>query len=71
MSENLDGARTGSGTGRDTGGDAEKTVRDKDDVRGHSPEGDLSSKLDPDVIPQQGDTPEAERTREHPEDTGS
>ena len=76
MSENLDDARTGSGTGRDTGGDAEKTdaektVRGKDDVRSDSPAGDLSSKLDPDVIPQQGDTPEAERAREHPEETGS
>lgn len=71
MSENLDDARTGSATGRDTGGDAEKTVRGKDDVRSDSPAGDLSSKLDPDVIPQQGDTPEAERAREHPEETGS
>jgi hypothetical protein len=87
MSENLDDARTGSdaglgsdpepgsdtglGSGRDTGGAAEKTVRDKDDVRSKSPEGDLSTKLDPDVIPQQGDTPEVERTREHPEETGS
>ncbi|WP_457973984.1 hypothetical protein [Arthrobacter sp. D1-17] len=81
MSENLDdtrtgsgtgpGSGTGSGTGRDTGGDAEKTVRDKDDVRSTSPEGDLSTRLDPDVIPQQGDTPEVERTREHPEETGS
>ncbi|MDQ4046027.1 MAG: hypothetical protein M3127_01480 [Actinomycetota bacterium] len=85
MSENLDDARTGSDagpesdtgpdTGRDTGGDAAgsagKTVRDKDDVRSNSPEGDLSTKLDPDVIPQQGDSPEVERTREHPEETGS
>jgi hypothetical protein len=82
MSENLDDTRTGSdtgtgsATGRDTGGDAGKgdagkTVRDKDDVRSNSPEGDLSTKLDPDTIPQQGDTPEVERTREHPEETGS
>ena len=85
MSENADDARTGTGTGtgagpgttgRAAGGEAEKggadkSVRDKDDVRSVSPEGDLSTKLDPDVIPQQGDTPEVERTREHPEETGS
>lgn len=84
MSENPDDARTGSHTGQDAGanlgrdtggdavkGDAAKTARDKDDVRSESPEGDLSTKLDPDVIPQQGDTPEVERTREHPEETGS
>ena len=87
MSENADDARTGTGTGTGTaagpgttgraaGGEAEnggadKSVRDKDDVRSVSPEGDLSTKLDPDVIPQQGDTPEVERTREHPEETGS
>ena len=75
------GTGSGSGTGRETGGEAEKgaaekkgaekSVRDKDDVRSDSPEGDLSTKLDPDVIPQQGDTPEVERTREHPEETGS
>jgi len=71
------GSGTGSGTtGRAAGGEAEKggadkSVRDKDDVRSVSPEGDLSTKLDPDVIPQQGDTPEVERTREHPEETGS
>lgn len=34
-------------------------------------ETDLSTKLDPDFIPQQGETPEAERAREHPEETGS
>lgn len=75
------GPGAGAGTGRETGGQAarggaeeggaEKTVRDKDDVRSNSPEGDLSTKLDPDVIPQQGDSPEVERTREHPEETGS
>jgi hypothetical protein len=32
---------------------------------------DLSTKLDPDFIPQQGDTPEVQRAREHPEETGS
>jgi hypothetical protein len=80
------GSGSGSRTGHETGGQAEKgaaevggaekggakeSVRDKDDVRSESPEGDLSTKLDPDVIPQQGDTPEVERTREHPEETGS
>lgn len=70
------GTGTGRETGGETGGEAEKGgavdgVRDKDDVRSDSPEGDLSTKLDPDVIPQQGDTPEVERTREHPEETGS
>ena len=34
-------------------------------------ETDLSTKLDPDFIPQQGDTPEVQRAREHPEETGS
>jgi hypothetical protein len=32
---------------------------------------DLNTKLDPDFIPQQGDTPEAQHAREHPEETGS
>ena len=32
---------------------------------------DLSTKLDPDFIPQQGDTPDVQRAREHPEETGS
>ena len=32
---------------------------------------DLSTKLDPDFIPQQGDTPEVQHAREHPEETGS
>jgi hypothetical protein len=62
---------SGRGTGGDAGKGAAETVRDKDDVRSDSPEGDLSTKLDPDVIPQQDDTPEVERTREHPEETGS
>lgn len=34
-------------------------------------ETDLSTKLDPDFIPQQGDTPNEQRAREHPEETGS
>jgi hypothetical protein len=34
-------------------------------------ETDLSTKLDPDFIPQQGETPDAKRAREHPEETGS
>ncbi|WP_353712828.1 hypothetical protein [Arthrobacter sp. K5] len=36
-----------------------------------SDETDLSTKLDPDVIPQQGEAPNAKRAREHPEETGS
>ena len=71
MSENPDDARAGSTEPGTEKGGAKESVRDKDDVRSDSPEGDLSSKLDPDVIPQQGDTPEVERTREHPEETGS
>ena len=71
MSENPDDARAGSTEPGTEKGSAKESVRDKDDVRSDSPEGDLSSKLDPDVIPQQGDTPEVERTREHPEETGS
>ena len=71
MSENPDDARAGSTEPGTEKGDAKESVRDKDDVRSESPEGDLSTKLDPDVIPQQGDTPEVERTREHPEETGS
>jgi hypothetical protein len=34
-------------------------------------ETDLSTKLDPDFIPQQGESPDAKRAREHPEETGS
>jgi len=34
-------------------------------------ETDLSTKLDPDFIPQQGDSPDLQRAREHPEETGS
>jgi hypothetical protein len=34
-------------------------------------ETDLSTKLDPDFIPQQGEAPDARRAREHPEETGS
>ena len=45
--------------------------RGKDQPAHGSPAGDLSSKLDPDFIPQQGDTPEVQRAREHPEETGS
>ncbi|WP_139023362.1 hypothetical protein [Arthrobacter globiformis] len=36
-----------------------------------SDETDLSTKLDPDFIPQQGEAPDAKRAREHPEETGS
>ena len=61
MTENPDGTRTDS----DEPGRAE-TGRDTD-----RDETDLSTKLDPDFIPQQGETPEAKRAREHPEETGS
>ena len=61
MTENPDETRTVSEepgraeSGRDTGRD----------------ETDLSTKRDPEFIPQQGETPEAKRAREHPEETGS
>ncbi|MDQ1594936.1 MAG: hypothetical protein QOH40_1492 [Arthrobacter pascens] len=51
--------------------DAEMDDAANDDAANVSPAGGLSSKLDPDFIPQQGDTPEVERSREHPEETGS
>lgn len=57
MTENADEARTVS----------EEPGRAETD-RGET---DLSTKLDPDFIPQQGETPEARRAREHPEETGS
>lgn len=46
---------------------SEEPVRDEP----ASDETDLSTKLDPDFIPQQGETPDAKRAREHPEETGS
>jgi hypothetical protein len=56
---------------------SEEPVRDEA-VRGETgrkePAGnetDLSTRLDPDFIPQQGETPDAKRAREHPEETGS
>lgn len=63
MTENPDKTRTGR--------DEDGSDRDKDAAASTSPAGDLSSKLDPDFIPQQADSPEAERTRENPEETGS
>ena len=62
MTENPDESRTGSG----------EPVRDES-VPGENAreETDLSTKLDPDFIPQQGETPDAKRAREHPEETGS
>lgn len=56
-----------TGTAREVDGPG----RGEDESAHGSPAGDLSSKLDPDFIPQQGDSPEVERTREHPEETGS
>ncbi|WP_395398497.1 hypothetical protein ACHMXB_11755 [Arthrobacter sp. UC242_113] len=61
MTENPDETRTVS----DEPGGAESKP---DTGRGET---DLSTKLDPDFIPQQGETPEARRAREHPEETGS
>ncbi|RAM36162.1 hypothetical protein [Arthrobacter globiformis] len=61
MTENPDETRTVS----DEPGRAES---DRDTGRDET---DLSTKLDPDFIPQQGETPEAKRAREHPEETGS
>ena len=57
----------------DTGGAREEDGAEpgKDDAELDDAAGGLSSKLDPDFIPQQGDTPEVERAREHPEETGS
>lgn len=63
MTENPDD----TGTAREDDGPG----RGEDESAHDSPAGDLSSKLDPDFIPQQGDSPEVERTREHPEETGS
>ena len=67
MTENPDETRTAS----------EEPVREDPvrDATGReepaSDETDLSTKLDPDFIPQQGETPDAKRAREHPEETGS
>jgi hypothetical protein len=66
-SEDTGTAREDTGTAREDDGPG----RGEDEAAHGSPSGDLSSKLDPDFIPQQGDTPEVERTREHPEETGS
>jgi hypothetical protein len=57
MTENADETRTVS----------EEPGREETDRA----ETDLSTKLDPDFIPQQGEAPEAKRAREHPEETGS
>ncbi|MFC9350586.1 hypothetical protein [Arthrobacter sp. NPDC057013] len=67
MTENPDETRTGSG----------EPVRDESASHQTAPgetareETDLSTKLDPDFIPQQGETADAKRAREHPEETGS
>jgi hypothetical protein len=44
---------------------------DRDDSAHDDAADDLSSKLDPDFIPQQQAPPEEKRAREHPEETGS
>lgn len=67
MTENPDDPRRGSEeNGREESGREETGNEDtgREDT-------ELSTKLDPDFIPQQGDTPEAQRAREHPEETGS
>ena len=52
--------------------DETRTVSEEPDrAESGRDETDLSTKLDPDFIPQQGETPEAKRAREHPEETGS
>jgi hypothetical protein len=62
MTENPDEAGRGSEeNGREDTGNEDTGREDTE----------LSTKLDPDFIPQQGDTPEAQRAREHPEETGS
>jgi len=62
MTENPDETSTGSG----------EPVRGESAPDETAPEEtDLSTKLDPDFIPQQGETPDAKRAREHPEETGS
>ncbi|MFC7848520.1 hypothetical protein ACFUTU_08610 [Arthrobacter sp. NPDC057388] len=55
-----------------TGADRDEPARDEPGREAPDREDmDLSTKLDPDFIPQQGDTPEVQRAREHPEETGS
>jgi hypothetical protein len=62
MTENPDESRTVS----------EEPVRDETGRKEPAgDETDLSTKLDPDFIPQQGEAPDAKRAREHPEETGS
>jgi hypothetical protein len=62
MTENPDESRTVS----------EEPVRDETGRKEPAgDETDLSTKLDPDFIPQQGEVPDAKRAREHPEETGS
>lgn len=67
MTENPD--ETGTASGEPVRGESapDQTAPDET-ARGET---DLSTKLDPDFIPQQGETPDAKRAREHPEETGS
>lgn len=71
MTENPDETRAGSEAPvRDeTGRDEAREEPAREEPAGG--ETDLSTKLDPDFIPQQGETPDAKRAREHPEETGS
>ena len=66
-----DDAENAGGAREENGPDPDKDDAEMVDAAKGSPAGGLSSKLDPDFIPQQGDTPEVERSREHPEETGS
>ena len=67
MTENPDDTRRGSEeNGREESGREEPVMKTP-----AAKTTELSTKLDPDFIPQQGDTPEAQRAREHPEETGS
>jgi len=67
MTENPDETRTVSGEPIRDESAPDQTRRDE----AAREETDLSTKLDPDFIPQQGETPDAKRAREHPEETGS
>ena len=63
MTENTDEPDPSTGLNDD--------ATDRDDAARDSAAGDLSSKLDPDFIPQQQVPPEEKRAREHPEETRS
>lgn len=67
MTENPDETRTVSGGPVRDESAPDQTATDETARE----ETDLSTKLDPDFIPQQGETADAKRAREHPEETGS